>query len=351
MSTDAWFKAAGFSFCLTASFFLSASPLRAKGMQVSAPAPVAAPTPKASAAVPANPTPVPPANALPKSKGIEVESDDDMDFSSPATAMPATVQAKPAPKPIAVPMEDTAEPPAENATAQPRARISDNVGFYYFVKAGYVAESSTLHPIGKVAGSFDYNQSFSLPKTTFVESFSNRVKVSPDDLLVVYRTVNPIGDSQNLDPDYQVENLAIVKVIEVQKNRYRVKVIKSFYPFKEGDLVEAYDIEIQRWKQAQTKKPLPTHPVNCKVAGGVLGQRTYNQLDFIFLSAGTKKGVVEGQVFQLKEAIDTGFLQDSARKPHGQAQIIYAGPEYSTAQILFNDEPIGQGFEAVYQSQ
>jgi hypothetical protein len=292
-----------------------------------------------------------------KAKTIEVESDDEVIEASPTPVSAPAGKNKPAPTVQPAASQLTPTPVSENtetnlsevAPPQPRTRISDKVGFYYFIKAGFVADSSSLSPIGKVVGSFDYNANYTNPKETYVETTGDKAGVSVGDLLVVYRLEQPLGPDESMNRPYQVENLAIVKVIEIQTKRYRVQVIKPFRPFKAGDSVELYDKEVQRWKQAQIKKLLPTHPVKALVLGGELGRASFDQLDFIYLSAGTKNGVVEGQVFELKQIIDTGVLEESLHAPRGKAQVIYAGADYSTAQILFNHEPIEKGFEALYQ--
>lgn len=230
-------------------------------------------------------------------------------------------------------------------------RISDNVGFYYFVKAGYVADPDKVPSIGHVVGNMDYNMAYSMPKKTFIETDSDKDKLSTGDLLVIYRTVQPVNETHSGSLGYQVENLAIVRVVETQTLRYLVEVIKSFAPFQAGDKVESYDNEIQRWKQAQIKKPLPAQPVKCYVTGGwgQAGQLRYNQMDYIYLSAGTKEGVVEGETFRLWQVTDTGLMEESLRMPAGEAQVIFAGPDCSTAQILKNSEPIEKSFEADYK--
>ncbi len=296
---------------------------------------------------------------------IEVEQEDE-DIAAPATpgastapSMTSTASPASAP-PTAVPTSPASATTSggttvgvafEAAPALHRVRISDNVGFYYFVKAGYITNPDRLSPIAHVIGSFDYNLSYSTAKRTYIETDSDQIKLSPDDLLVVYRADLPLEEPHSGALGFQVQNLAIVKVVDVQRQRYQVEVVQSFSPFKEGDKVEAYDTEIQRWKQAQAKKPLPAHPVTCFVAGGTqeAGQQSYNEEDFIFLTAGTRKGVVEGQTFQLRKVLETGLLQEPIRPLVGEIQVIFAGPDCSTARILHNSEPILKGFEADYQ--
>ncbi len=244
----------------------------------------------------------------------------------------------------------------QNSTApgteslKPRVRINDKIGFYYFVRAGFVTRSQVQpHFIGKVVGNFDNQTQFSTPHKTYIELASSKTEVKPGDLLVVFRNDEPLKESGNDLSGFWVQNLAIVKVLEVEKKRCQLEVLQSFYPFEVGDKVRFYDDEIQRWKQAQIKKNLPDHPVKCFVVGGGLNQTKFNQAEWIILSGGSGKGIVEGQKFQLREYKETGLFQPVLQTPQGVAQVFYAGEGFSIAQILFNHIPIEKGFEAVYQ--
>lgn len=294
---------------------------------------------------------------------IEVENDDEdlgtvptpsahapVAKSAPPSSSKVQAAPKPPPAPPAPPSQISALPPATEAVStQKRVRISEDVGFYSFLKAGFVADPSRVSPLGKVIGSFDYNANYSFPKRTYVEMSSPGAKVSPGDLLVVYRHMPDVEDNTMGTSGAPIENQAIVKVIESQNQRCLVEVFKSFRPFQEGDLVEPYENEIRRWKQAQAKKPLPSHPVTCFVAGGESGMESYAQTGIVYLSAGAKKGVVEGQTFELREPQTTGSLTDNLRVPRGEAQVIFTGPDFSTAMILTSHEPITKGFEADYE--
>ncbi len=270
----------------------------------------------------------------------------------------------PSPTPVKKPEVDTPTPSVVANESQvkkneqsnsiestlPRVRINDNVGFYYFVSAGFmISDNAQMHSIGKVIGNADTSLNFSMPKRTYIELASDHYEVRPDDLLVVFHSVPAFHDSHSTFPAYQIENLAIVKVIEIQKRRVLVEVKESFRTFQDGDLVETYENEIKRWKQAQIKKVLPSHPVKCFVMGGELSRQNYEQTDFIFLSAGSKAGVVEGQKFELREIDNTGAMEEPLHALRGVAQVISAGLRCSTAQIISNSESIKKGFEAVYQ--
>jgi hypothetical protein len=295
--------------------------------------------------------------ALDPNLEMEGEAKDVLSSSSPVPKNSPTPEKKKlpleTPTPTAVSVVDqpkmaVSEKPVE--ASRPRVRISDKVGFYYFVSAGFLAsDPSQIPSIGTVVESPGGDQNFTVPKRTYVELASNRNKIKPDDLLVVFRAVTPIHESHTGDAGYQVENLAIVKVIEVQKRRIFVETKESFRPFLQGDRVELYDNEVKRWKQAQVKKTLPAHPVKCFVVGGEVNHQNYEQADFIYLSAGTKMGVVEGQSFDLREITETGAMEESLHTLRGVAQVIFANPNSSTAEILNNHEPIQKSFEAVYQ--
>lgn len=285
---------------------------------------------------------------------IEVENDDEeIDVAPTATAVPAASHpAKPAPSVPAV--FKPASPTGLNAgvpASTRRVRVSDNVGFYYFVKAGYVTDPDKIPAIGEVVGNMDYNMNFSVPKKTFIEIDPDKAKLTPGDLLVVYRAVQPVEEAHSGALGFQVENEAIVRVLETQESRYLVETVKSFRPFRKGDKVVPYETEIQRWKIAQIKKPLPAQTVTCYVVGGPadMVRTSYNQQDFIYLSAGTKEGVVEGQDFRLWKITDTGVMSEELRLPVGEAQVLFAGPDCSTARILRNSEMIEKGFKAEFK--
>jgi hypothetical protein len=236
---------------------------------------------------------------------------------------------------------------AADAGAQ-RVRISDNIGFYYFVSAGYVTQDASKIPVmGEIIGDFTDQSSFSTAQKVYVR-LSNAV-VKPGDFLVVYRVNGNIHQAPADDLGRGVENLGIVEVKEVQKDRCLTVVKESFAPFAAGDLVKSYGDEIARWKQAQRRKVLPSKPIRCFVASGPIGRTNYDQNDWVVLTAGQKEGVVEGQVLKLREYDSTGFLSEPVHQPVGDVQVFYVGQGYSMAQILRCSEPITNGFEAWYQ--
>ncbi len=235
-----------------------------------------------------------------------------------------------------------------SSAAAERVRISDNVGFYYFVSAGYLTQDDSKIPqLGKIAGDFSEKMEFSTPQKTYVE-LSNAI-VKPGDFLVVYRIAGNINEDHAGFVGRRVENLAILQVIEIQKTRCLAETKESFAPFKAGDSVKSYSDEIVRWKQAQRRKTLPAQPIHSYVAEGKPSLSYYAQNDWIVLTAGQKDGVVEGQTFRLRQKSETGWLAEDVHQPFGLAQVFYAGPNYSMAQILNSTEPIQKGFEAWYQ--
>lgn len=234
-------------------------------------------------------------------------------------------------------------------SGRPRIKINDKVGFYYFVSAGYLAvDPAQVHAIGKVIRQ-DQLDVYSTSQRPTIELNSEKLQVKKGDLLVVYRTVRPVIEPHSGNLGTQVENLAIVQVVEAQKQRHLVEVKKSFRPFEPGDKVALYETEVKRWKQAQLKKETPAHQVQCYVAGSEDGRNLYSQGGFIFLSAGTKKGVVEGLKFNLYRVNSGEFMKENVNIPMGVAQVLYAGPNASTAQILRSQDSIETGFVGLYR--
>ena len=248
--------------------------------------------------------------------------------------------------PTAVDQEMDQEPSADSG--QSRVRMSDNIGFYYFVSSGYVTDDPSKIPtLGSVLGSFPEQIMYSTPQKVYVE-LSNAI-VKPGDFLVVYRTKNDIEEDHVGFLGRQVENLAILQVLEVQKTRCLTVTKECFLPYRNGDLVKSYNDEIVRWKQAQRRKLLPSQAIHCFIAAGKPGQKNYSENDSIILTAGQKEGVVEGQVFKVRKKTSTGLLEEDVHAPLGEVQVFYAGPHYSMAQVLHVSESIQKGYEAWYQ--
>lgn len=306
---------------------------------------------------------------------VEVEDDSD-DASSPVVAAPspramptlvpaakAVPTAAPVPKaaPTTAPIPKAVPTVASPAKAEPMAasdsglerkspgvRISEKIGFYYFLKAGFmVPNESKASAVGRVVGSPDNHQEYQTGDKTYVELTAKNIELKPGDLLVVFRDKHKAEEPHSGFSEYWVLNLAVVKVLEVEKKRCLVQAEQSFGPYEAGDQVRLYDDEIKRWKQAQIKKSLPDHPIKCFVAKAEPNEIFSIQSDFVVLTAGSKKGVVEGQRFQLRDTVYAGGKANHITR--GAVQVFYAGADYSMAQILNSEVPIQNGFEALYQ--
>jgi hypothetical protein len=289
---------------------------------------------------------------------IEVENqDEDITVAStplPTGSVPTTISKQDAtPKLSAPQMSPAREETGPSMTASSnsssrRVRVNEHVNFHYFMKAGYaVLRESETHSIGNVISTLNDDLNYTTPKRIYLEMTSNTNGVKAGDFFVIYRSSQPIQESQSGFSGFLVENLAVVQVLEVQKQKCQAEIKQSFKPFRSGEKVKPYEDEVKRWKQAQIKKALPDHPLRCFVATGEAGQ-SIQITDFIILTAGSKKGVVEGQKFELRQhnETDTGEI---LRTPSGHAQVIFAGPDSSTAQIISNNVTIQKGFEAVYR--
>ena len=267
---------------------------------------------------------------------VEVDDDDAAPGSTPAPSV-----SQPAKNPSEALSEE-----AENKAA--RVRISQKIGFYYFLKAGFtVLDDSRVSSVGRVLGAGREKKLFITSDKTFVELTSGQEGIKIGDLLVVYRMMNKVEEARSGFSGYWIRNLAVVKVLEVEKGHCLVETKQSFYSYKAGDKVRLYEDEIKRWKQAQVKKVLPDHPVKCFVAMADGSVKSASQTEFIVLTAGSKKGVVEGQQFQIKDDIFLGG--ETVHESRGVAQVFYAGADCSMAQIVYSQDPIKTGLEAFYQ--
>ncbi len=297
-------------------------------------------------------------------KTIEVEEDSESLSASPTpvAVSPAQKTQKTTAKSITTKTKpvlnnnDTLEAsPSGSLTA--RVRAGDNISFYYFTKAGFVAnQPSQIPSIGKIVGDLSENEtsgsgdiSYSMAKKPYVE-ISSKVELKKGDLLVVYQFgPDKLNEPRSNFTGFLVENNAIVKVSSAQKKYCEIEIVKSFTPFHAGDHVKYYSDELQRWRKAQTKKSMPNKEVRCFVAGGDPQKSGYSQTDFIVLTAGSNNGVVEGQTFQICQPVRNSGISDELHVPRGMARVFYAGPNYSMAQILSSHEAIQKGFEAIYR--
>ncbi len=250
--------------------------------------------------------------------------------------------------PASAPAGSAGAPSAGMTENKPaKVRISEKVGFYYFMKSGFVLSDDLKVPmVGKVLKSERGSDWYDTGSKTHVELAPHQRDVKTGDLLVVYRTDHRVEEAHSGFSGWWIRNLAVVKVLEVDKRSCEVEVKKSFYPFVAGDKVRLYEDEISRWKQAQIKKPLPDHSVSCFVVTAESNEVLASQADSVVLTAGSKKGVVEGQRFQLKDTIFHN--SQPVRVNQGIAQVFYVGANSSMAQILYSHGPVKTGFEAAY---
>lgn len=304
-----------------------------------------------------------PGRTAAKTVEVEVEEEDvqavenpKSEPAKPAKAAPAAVPVKPvkaAPAAAAPVKTPTSAPVAavevSPESSMPRTRVGDKVGMYYFIKSGFVVPDESKPAAAALVKGFTMDMHYSTPKTCYIEFSNAKSAAAKGDLLVVYRVATMIREPHSGFSGFWVRNLAIVKVLEVDKKRCLVEVRRSFFPFERGDKVRYYDDEMDRWKQAQTKKSLPDHPIKCYVVSVETDHQLLNQSDPIVLTAGSKKGVVEGQVFELREGKGTGLLEPRIHIPTATARVFYVGGDYSMAQILSNHVPVENGFEAHYQ--
>lgn len=236
-----------------------------------------------------------------------------------------------------------------SANSKERVRISDKVNFFNFVQAGYLASDPGQVPsIGTIVKTGAI-ENYTLAQKPAMEVDSDSYQVKNGDLFFVCRCEKAVQEPHTGFLGYQVENLALVEVIEAQKTRHLLEVKKSFKPFLPGDHLVPYETEVKRWKQAQLKKPLPDHPVLAFVAGFDSPRTQYIATDIVLIAAGSKKGVVEGQKFQFFRVRQGEFEKEDLDLPIGSAKILYCGPDYSIARILTCSEPIETGFQAVYR--
>ncbi len=226
----------------------------------------------------------------------------------------------------------------------------NELNFNYFLTSGYAANDiKNIPSIGHIDGTPELDNSLSAAKSVYVLVNDDKMKLDPGVRLIVF------GDGGSLTVKIAnfykrfIKNLAVLRVREqVGKQRYLADVENSFELIPAGSPVKFYDSERNLWDKARVVKTLPSETIKCYVAGGERGHDTWNQNDYLILTAGKKQGVVEGMTFQLFEIT---FNSDNRkeRKRRGWAKVFYAGGSYCLAQILNDSESIASGFEAVYK--
>jgi hypothetical protein len=238
----------------------------------------------------------------------------------------------------------------ENSAKNKRTRASQGLSFYSFLAAGFVvSDSEPGDVLGKVIAASGDPLNYSQPS----EAHARLVKPSRSkigDLWTVYHLYeNSLEDS---DVNFQGswgETRAVVQVEEIIKNVAKVKIIEGFEPFGEGDLVRDYGIDVKRWKRAQTKKNLPPAEIRCYVAGGAALNMNFNQWDNIVLTAGARKGVGEGMVFEMDQKTEQRGGGEAVFVSAGAAEVFYCGNTYSLARVTQSTEVIRKGFTAIYR--
>jgi hypothetical protein len=238
----------------------------------------------------------------------------------------------------------------ENSAKNKRTRASQSLSFYSFLAAGFVvSDSEPGDVLGKVIAASEDHMNYSQPAEAHVQLVKpSRSKIG--DLWTVYHLYEK--SLEDSDVNFQGswgETRAVVQVEEILKNVAKVKIIEGFEPFEEGDLVRDYGIDVKRWKRAQTKKNLPPAEIRCYVAGGAALNMNFNQLDNIVLTAGARKGVVEGMVFELDQKNEQGDGGGAVLIPAGTAEVFYCGNTYSLARVTQSMYVIRKGFTAIYR--
>jgi hypothetical protein len=145
----------------------------------------------------------------------------------PAKAKPATIQAS------ATAVSKNTSPAASSGDFQgikaddgtsSKARINRNLSFYYFLRSGYVvSDSSEIPCLGEVVEA-NGEMFYSTPKKLFVRLISPNTEVKPGDLWVVYRAQDQVREPKSGFSGIWANNLAVVKVLEVQKQRCQAEV-------------------------------------------------------------------------------------------------------------------------------
>jgi hypothetical protein len=270
---------------------------------------------------------------------------------TPVTAGSKPQGATPAPTPAGTsPKKAEASKPAKAAEGAPgkRVKMGERVGFHYFVKSGFfVKDPSQASFVGKVRNIQD-EITFSTPKRCKLQLTEGVASPGIGERLVVFRVQASVQERNSGYNGFWLKNLAVLKVTEVKEEGLLAETVKTYFPFKEGDLVKPYHEEVDRWNQASEKKSLPQEAIHCHVAGGDPDVKHYVQPEFILLTAGSEEGVVEGMVFQIRES-PKSLEASVGSAPVGAARVFFAGEGHSLAQVLHSSATLQKGFEAVYE--
>ncbi len=225
---------------------------------------------------------------------------------------------------------------------------SDELNFSYFLTSGYAANDlSAIPSVGKVAGTPELDGSLSTAKTLYVVLSNDQMRLEPGDKLIVFGDAGVLLEKHSGFNKRLIKNLAILKVRENEGKRYLTDVVASYDYIPAGSPVKLYSGERAVWDNAQVAKEPPTQPIKCYVAGGESTHESWNQSDYVILTAGSKQGVVEGLTFQLFE-IPPGMDEKSDGIARGFVKVFYAGASYSIARIQEGSDSVLNGFEALY---
>ncbi len=303
-------------------------------------------------------------------KTIEIESEDDP-VSTPMPALkpratstpiaqkkaePANTGKKAEPvkvgkTPVSPSSPKKTEAPASSKVAAmgPRVRMDEKINLNYFLKSGYVVQEATdLVSIGRI-GALGTDLVYDKPKRCRLLLPSSGTLVKAGDLFVVCRASHRMVEKRSGFSGYWVRDLAVVKVLETGEEGALAQVRDSFEPFKVGDLLVPYQQELDRWNGARVKKPGPSEPVHCFVAGGDPVHDYFSLGEVVVLTAGSDQGLVEGLDLRLRVGKRTDDEDEALGEPVGKARVLFAGPGYSMAQIVQNAIPIQKSFEARYE--
>ncbi len=232
----------------------------------------------------------------------------------------------------------------------PKVRAPQDLSFYSFLMSGFVVQDGErVEALGKVAVPSDGSLGYAPPQKAQV-LLADTSKCKVGDIWTVYHLEENILDEPELNFQGSLGDIrAVIQVEEITKNFATVNIIQSFRPFEPEDQVRDYALDVKRWKRAQTKKPLPSAEIRCFVAGGSRIKDSYDQLDTVILTAGTRKGLVEGMKFDLDQKTDEGAMGGVRFNKIGTAEVFYCGTTYSLARILQSQDGIQKGFTAIYR--
>lgn len=246
-------------------------------------------------------------------------------------------------------VSDASNSPKSGRYIQNTTGEDSDVTFNYFLTSGYVANDiSNIPSVGKVIGTPEVDGSISSAKSLYVLVPKDKAKLEPGEKLIVFGDDGALVEKKSGFNKRLIKNLAIVRVREGIGNRYLADVITSYDFIPAGSPVKLYSGEKNLWEKSQVAKEAPSHPIKCYVAGGDRLKESWNQYDYIILTAGTKDGVVEGLNFELME-LPLGKNQKAEGFSRGFAKVFYAGSYYSLARIQSGAGSISTSFEAYYK--